>query len=64
MHLKTDACDYGYGSVLEQEQEDGTSKPIAYFSKNYTPTEKNYSTPEKELLSVVKSIEENHQYLY
>jgi len=64
MHLKTDACDYGYGAVLEQEQDDGQFKPIAYFSKNYTPAESNYATPEKELLSVVKSIEENHEYLY
>ena len=64
MHLRTDACDYGYGAVLEQEQEDGIFKPISYFSKNYTAAEKNYSTPEKELLSVVKSIEEHHQFLY
>ncbi|CAF1154797.1 unnamed protein product, partial [Brachionus calyciflorus] len=37
-------------------KEDGSFKPIAYFSKNYTLAERNYATPEKELLSVVKSI--------
>ncbi|CAF0924464.1 unnamed protein product [Brachionus calyciflorus] len=48
LHLRTDACHYGYGAVLEQEQEDCIFKPISHFSKNYTAAEKNYSPPEKE----------------
>ena len=61
--LSTDACDYGYGAVLEQ-MIDGINYPIAYFSKSYTPTQRKYSTSEKELLAVVMSIEYFHQYLY
>lgn len=63
MILTTDACDYGYGSVLEQKI-NGEMRPLAYFSKNYTPSQLNYSTTEKELLSVVMSTEYFHQYLY
>lgn len=41
----------------------GTFRPISFFSKNYTPAERKYATPEKELLSIVKAIEENHEFL-
>ena len=63
-YLSTDASDYGYGAVLEQKQDDGSFRPIAYFSKNYTAAQKNYATPEKELLALVMAIEYFHQYLY
>ncbi|CAF1079753.1 unnamed protein product [Brachionus calyciflorus] len=43
MVLTTDACEYGYGAVLEQII-DRESQPIAYFSKNYTAAQKKYST--------------------
>lgn len=38
MFLTIDACDYGYGAVLEQLV-DGEFKPIAFFSKSYTQTQ-------------------------
>ncbi|CAF0997136.1 unnamed protein product [Brachionus calyciflorus] len=63
MILSTDACEYGYGAVLEQII-DEVNYPIAYFSKSYTQTQRKYSTSEKELLTVVMSIEYFHQYLY
>jgi hypothetical protein len=63
MSISTDASDCGYGGVLEQEF-DGVKRPIAYFSKSYTSTQKNYSTPEKELLAMVMTIEYFHQYIY
>jgi len=62
--LSTDASEYGYGAVLEQQQHDGNIRPIAYFSRNYTSAQRNYSTPEKELLALVMAIEYFHQYLY
>ena len=68
MLIKTDASDNGYGAVLEQEirAEDGTynKRPIEYFSKSYTPAQKNYSTTEKELLAVVMIVEHFHSYVY
>lgn len=61
--LSTDASEDGYGAVLEQVI-DGQLRPIAYFSKNYTPTQKKYSTSEKEMLALVMGIEYFHQCLY
>ena len=61
--LTTDACDYGYGAVLEQLREEQV-RIIAYYSKSYTAAQRNYPTPEKELLAVVMSIEHFHTYLY
>jgi hypothetical protein len=63
MILETDACDYGYGAALVQAYDEG-KRPVAFFSGNYTRTQRNYHTSEKELLAVVKAIEHFHQYLY
>ena len=59
----------GYGGQLEQnfkieKKELDDIKPIEYFSKNYTVTQKKYSTTEKEMLAVVMSVENFHLYLY
>jgi hypothetical protein len=67
MYLETDACEYGYGAVLKEdvfENEFLTSKPIAYFSKSYTITQRKYSWSEKELLAIVEAIKHFHSYLY
>ena len=41
--LNTDASELGLGSVLYQQQEDGTFCVIAYASRSLSKTEKNYS---------------------
>ena len=61
--IYTDACEYGYGGVLSQRFEAG-SHPIAYFSKGRTKAQKNYSTSEKGLMAIVKTILFFHYYLY
>ncbi|CAF0837327.1 unnamed protein product [Brachionus calyciflorus] len=61
--LSTDASEHGYGAVLEQLI-DGQLRPIAFFSRNFTPTQKKYSTSEKELLALVMAVEYFHQFLY
>jgi hypothetical protein len=63
MIMSTDACEYGYGAVLEQSCQDAL-RPLAYFSKSYTVTQRKYATSEKELLAVVMAVEHFHQYLY
>ncbi|CAF1082173.1 unnamed protein product, partial [Brachionus calyciflorus] len=61
--LDTDACNSGIGAVLSQEQ-NGESRPVAYFIKGLNKAQKNYSTSEKELLAIVLTIEHFHLYLY
>ena len=52
--FSTDAIGYGIGGVLLQE-EDGIDRPIWYFSKVLTGSEKNYCMYKKELLAIVRS---------
>ena len=45
--LTTDASETGLGAVLEQEQADGTIKPVIYWSSKVRSYEKNYSISER-----------------
>ena len=49
--LSCDASDVGMGAVLEQEQADGTMRPVLYWSSQFRKYERNYSVSEKEALA-------------
>nr|GEZ28892.1 reverse transcriptase domain-containing protein [Tanacetum cinerariifolium] len=51
--LMYDANDFAIGAVLVQRQ-DKHFRPIHYVSKTMTEVESNYTTPEKEMLAMVK----------
>lgn len=61
--LTTDASNEAIGAVLSQG-DIGSDLPIAYFSKTLSPAEQNYSTTEKELLAIIKSVKHFRPYLY
>jgi RNase H-like domain found in reverse transcriptase len=56
--LETDASDWASGGVLSQYGEDGILRPAAYFSAKHSPQECNYEIYDKELLAIVKALEE------
>lgn len=49
----TDASDKNIGCVLLQEQPEGTTQPIGYWSRTLTPSERAYGTTHRECLDVV-----------
>lgn len=61
--LHCDASSVGIGSVLCQEDEQHEQHPIAYYSRALSKCEQNYSTTERELLSVLDSIEHFRPYI-
>ena len=63
IHIETDASDFALGSVLSQKDEDGRFHPVAYYSRSFTPAERNYDIHDKELLAVVASFREWRPWL-
>src|SRR5882724_9383233 len=56
--LETDASGYATGAVLSQLSEDGKWHPMGFTSKGLDLAERNYVIHDKELLSVICSLEE------
>lgn len=54
--IETDSSDLAIGAVLTQNV-DGERRPIAYFSKKLSSTQRRYSATERECLAVLLSIE-------
>jgi hypothetical protein len=63
IELAIDALDYAIGVEVGQIGKDRKYRPISFFLKKFLGTELNYEIYNKELLAIVKAIEENHYYL-
>lgn len=55
MSLQTDASNTALGAVLQQKV-DGLLQPLSFLSKKLTPTQRNCSTYDKELLAIFTAI--------
>jgi hypothetical protein len=62
-HMESDASNHTIAAVLLQFDENGTKRPVAYFSRKMTPAELNYDIHDKELLAIVKAFKEWRPYL-
>lgn len=56
MTLDTNARNVQIGWVLQQQQPEKTTKPIKYWSRSLTDTEREYSTMQRECLAIVWSV--------
>jgi hypothetical protein len=55
---KTDAYDYESAGELSQRDDTEVQHPVAYYSKKYSPAECNYDIYYKELMAIIKALEE------
>ncbi|QRW26250.1 Retrotransposable element Tf2 protein [Rhizoctonia solani] len=57
-YLETDASGVAMGAILSQRGEDNCLHPVAYMSKSFSGAKANYDTHNKELLAIIKALEE------
>ena len=62
MRIKVNTLDYAIGEVLSIECEDEKWRPVAFLSKSLNETERNYEIHNKEILVVIRGLE-NWRYL-
>ena len=62
-YLWTDACELGFGAVLEQEGEDGHRHPIAFASRQTNEAERKYAPTGMEVAALVFAVEHFKVYL-
>jgi len=56
--IETDASNCVSAGVLSQRDDEGVLHPVAYYSKKHSPAECNYDIYDKELMAIIKALEE------
>ena len=61
---KRTAPNFAMGAVLSQQcLEDGKWHPVVFLSKSLSPVERNYEIHDKEMLAIVRALEEWRHFL-
>ena len=63
-HLITGASADGLGAVIEQDQSDGTIRPIGFLSRSTLPNQKNWSATELGCAAIVWAVKQNRKLFY
>ena len=63
MIVETDASDYALAGIISTLTSDGEIHPIAFHSRTFTDTERNYDTHDKELLAIFECFKVWRHYL-
>ena len=61
--IECDASKYASGAVLTQLDVNGDRHPCAFISKTFSPTERNYDIYDRELLAIIRALEEWRHYI-
>src|SRR6266567_9613196 len=61
--IECDASKYASGAVLTQTDGNGDRHPCAFISKTFSPTERNYEIYDRELLSIIRALQEWRHYI-
>ena len=57
MRMEVDVLDYATGGVLSMECKDGLWRLVAFLSKSLNETERNYEIHDKEMLAIIRGLE-------
>ena len=61
--IESDASKHASGAVLSQTDHEGKRHPVAFISKSFTPAERNYEIYDRELLAIIRALEEWRHYV-
>ena len=61
--LEADSSNFATGAILSQEGEDGKWHPVAFMSKSLNEVERNYEIHDKEMLAIIRALDEWRHYL-
>ena len=61
--LEADSSDFATGAVLSQPGPDGKWHPVAFYSKSLNDVQRNYEIHDKEMLAIVRALEEWRHFL-
>jgi len=62
--VEADSSDFATGAVLSQQlMTDGKWHPIAFYSKSLSSIEQNYEIHDKEMLAIIRALEEWRHFL-
>ena len=57
MRMEVNVSDYATEEVLSMECKDGLWRPVAFLSKSLNETERNYKIHDKEMLAIIRGLE-------
>lgn len=61
--VEADSSGYATGAVLSQLQDDNIWRPVAFYSRSLSEVERNYDIFDREMLAIMRALEEWRQYL-
>ncbi len=64
LFVRCDASDLGIGGVLFQLDDNDSERPIAFVSKSFNQTQRNWSVMDRELFAILYTLDRFRHYIY